>query len=76
MTGVVATCQFPDCTQPADARATWITFPGRIGTFVTIQPLGSGKGQPTCLDHAHHLVDLMLLRSRPEPATMTEDGAP
>lgn len=67
-------CRMPDCDQPAAARCTWISFPGRTHTFVNVQPL-TGQGQPTCLDHVHHLVDVLLIRATPEPAT-TEEKRP
>jgi hypothetical protein len=71
-------CTFPgDCTHPAVLAATWVVFlpGGPYRGHVTFQPL-TGQGQPVCLDHSHHLVDVLILRSTPEPASIAEEGNP
>jgi hypothetical protein len=64
-------CRFPDCTAPAAGRVSWATGPFTAKPYAVVQPL-TGHGAPQCLDHLHHLVDVMLLRSTPEPATTAE----
>ncbi len=49
------------CTQPPAARVD-----RGVGYAVVVPPDGL-VGDLVCLDHAHTLIDLMLLRATPEP---------
>lgn len=60
-------CTYPDCGQAAAAKVTHGTRPFVTQPYVMVFPLGQPNGFATCLDHVHHLVDLMLLRCTPEP---------
>lgn len=66
-------CVQPDCGQPAAASACW-NVSGHGPAIVAVHPLHPGTPWtwPVCLDHAHHAIDLMLLRALPEPATTEE----
>lgn len=56
-------CTIGACPGLAQARVS--AGNGTAARFLTVQPL-AGQGQLACIDHAHHLVDLMLLRALPE----------
>lgn len=57
-------CAVDDCGQ---APAALVAVPG---AFAIVRPLTSPNpvGDLVCLDHAHHAVDVMLMRAAPEPA--------
>lgn len=66
-------CASEGCGQPGAAWVAavqpdevWRTGQG----FMIVRPMGSpigGHGVPLCVDHAHHQMDLMLLRALPSP---------
>lgn len=63
-------CTTEGCTEPAAARiagsdVSGPTVPG-LG-FAIVRPAASPAmvGDPLCLDHTHHAIDLMLLRALP-----------
>lgn len=59
-------CQQIGCDQPAVALiAAPIGMPG-APVFAIVRPLTSPVqiGDQVCLDHAHHAVDLMLMRAK------------
>lgn len=71
-------CTAADCSETAVARVgSSQIFPGPqvpgMG-FLLIRPATAqvATGVLFCLDHAHHAVDLMLLRETPEPAPRTD----
>lgn len=55
-------CSFPECTQVAVTRVTGNTVPAAGMVGVLIRPVAQGQGDLACLDHAHHAVDMLLLR--------------
>jgi hypothetical protein len=70
----MSACTAADCTETAVARVgSPQLIPGHhvpgMG-FLLIRPAAAQvhTGLLLCLDHAHHAVDLMLLRDTPEPA--------
>lgn len=72
-----AECTERDCRQPAAARVAFPQLPGPplpgMG-FVIVRPAATAvpTGVLVCLDHAHHAIDLMLLRGTPAPAPHPE----
>ena len=58
-------CTIGNCPELAMTRVAAGNAPAT--TFLTVQPLSGRGGQLACLDHAHHLVDVMLLKATPEP---------
>lgn len=57
-------CSLTGCDEAPTVR---VAVPG---AFAIVRPLDSPNpvGDPVCLDHAHHAVDVMLMRATPEPA--------
>lgn len=69
-------CTHDGCDQPAAARVAVPLLPYPAGTglgFAVVYPLtvraGSGTGMPYCIQHAHHVVDVMLMHAQSEAAT-------
>lgn len=56
------TCFFTGCDLPAVLRVVGNTTPASGPLGVLVRPLSQGRGDPACLDHAHHAIDVMLAR--------------